>query len=148
MIRTVLDANVFASALINPAGTPGRIVAALLENRAFDLLISPPILEELRRILAYPRVRHRIRLSDAELERWLRLLPLRAIVVGVTTTESIVAADPDDDPYLLTAREGLADHVVSGDHHLLDLRLFEGIRILSPRQFLDSLQQGFRDSAR
>ena len=51
----------------------------------------------------------------------------------------IVAADPDDDIYLAAASEGLADYLVSGDRHLLDLVEYEGIPIVTPREFLDLL---------
>lgn len=139
MIRSVLDANVFASALIHPAGTPGRILEALLERHAFDLLVSEPILDELRRTLFYPRVRSRIRLTDEEVDRWLRLLPLRATVIELTPPTGTIFSDPDDDVYLLTAKEGLADYLVSGDRNLLDLRRFERVAILAPKVFPELL---------
>jgi putative PIN family toxin of toxin-antitoxin system len=139
LIRSVLDANVFASALIHPAGTPGRILEELFERRAFDLLISEPILDELRRILFYPRVRSRIRLADEEVNRWLRLLPLRAMMIELMPSKEMISSDPDDDVYLMTAREGLADFLVSGDRTLLDLRRFERVVILAPRDFLELL---------
>jgi uncharacterized protein len=50
-----------------------------------------------------------------------------------------VAADPDDNKYLAAAVEGLADLVVSGDDHLLALKAYEGIRIVSAREFLTLL---------
>ena len=139
MIRSVLDANVFASALIHPAGTPGRILEELFERRAFDLLISEPILDELRRILFYPRVRSRIRLTDEEVHRWPRLLPLRATPIEFMPATETISSDPDDDVYLMTAREGLADYLVSGDRTLLDLRRFERVTILPPKDFLELL---------
>lgn len=139
MIRSVLDANVFASALIHPVGTPGRILEALFERRAFDLLVSEPILDELRRILFYPRVRSRIRLTDEEVHRWLRLLPLQATPIEFTPATETISSDPDDDVYLMTAREGLADYLVSGDRTLLDLRRFERVAILPPKDFLELL---------
>lgn len=142
MIRSVLDANVFASALINDRGTPGRILTALFEEELFELILSTPIRGELRRILFYPRVRQRIRLTDMELARWIGLLPLRATLVEVTAPEPIIAEDPDDDFYLATAREGLAEFLVSGDRHLLHLQTFQQTRIVSPKRFLEILEAG------
>jgi predicted nucleic acid-binding protein len=52
----------------------------------------------------------------------------------------IVAADPADDIYLAAATDGLADYVVSGDRHLLDIRVHEGIPVVTPREFLDLLE--------
>jgi predicted nucleic acid-binding protein len=62
-----------------------------------------------------------------------------AFMVGDRRGERITA-DPDDDKYLFAAREGLAEYVVSGDRHLLDLRTYEGVLIISPRTFLEILQ--------
>jgi predicted nucleic acid-binding protein len=47
-----------------------------------------------------------------------------------------LAADPDDTKYLVCAVEGRADFIVSGDHHLTDLGIYRGIRILSPEDFI------------
>jgi predicted nucleic acid-binding protein len=48
-----------------------------------------------------------------------------------------VAADPDDNKYIEAAVEGLAQFVVTGDKHLLTLKSYENIRIVTPRLFLD-----------
>jgi uncharacterized protein len=50
-----------------------------------------------------------------------------------------VAADPDDNKYIEAAVEGLAQFVVTGDKHLLSLKAYESIRIVTPRVFLDLL---------
>jgi predicted nucleic acid-binding protein len=46
-----------------------------------------------------------------------------------------------DDKYLAAALLGRATYVVSGDHHLLDLGEYQGIRILKPRPFLELLSK-------
>jgi uncharacterized protein len=50
-----------------------------------------------------------------------------------------VAEDPDDDKYVEAAVEGLAQFVLTGDKHLLSLKAYENIRIVTPRMFLDLL---------
>ena len=50
-----------------------------------------------------------------------------------------VADDPDDDKVLAAAREGRAEQVVTGDGGLLRIGEYEGIRITSPRAFLERL---------
>ena len=67
MFRAVLDANVLVSALLRPQGPPGQIVVRLVEDRAFAMVASAVILAEVRRALAYPRVRKRIVASDEDL---------------------------------------------------------------------------------
>ena len=57
MIRVVLDANVLVSGLISAKGAPGKIINAWLKGQ-FHLCISPQIMEELTRVLKYPRIDH------------------------------------------------------------------------------------------
>ena len=49
----------------------------------------------------------------------------------------IIKDDPSDNKYLACASEGEADYIVSGDHHLLDIKIYEGIEILKVKAFLN-----------
>jgi putative PIN family toxin of toxin-antitoxin system len=138
-LRAVLDANVLISAQIRPAGPPGQILLRLLRDRAFELVTSDATLEELRRSLRYPKVRKYLNLSVAEIDLWVVALRAVAVVVEGKVSRHVVVADPADDIYLAAATDGLADYIISGDRHLLDLEVHEGVRILSPRGFLTIL---------
>ena len=59
MIRAVLDCNVVVAAMLNPAGRPARVVDQV--RQGFDLVWSPPIVAECHRVVAYPRLRGRVR---------------------------------------------------------------------------------------
>lgn len=142
LLRAVLDANVLTSALIRPQGPPGQIMALLLKEQAFELIVSDAILAELRGCLTYPRVRKYLTATDAELDLWVTGLGVVADVVTGERVLSVVEADPDDDKYLAAAIEGRADYVVSGDKHLLDIRVYEEIRIIPPRLFLTLIRKG------
>ena len=63
---------------------------------------------------------------------------LEAVSELVFPTRKIAAvkADPYDNLILECAVEAGVDYVVSGDNHLLELKRFEDIPILSPAQFL------------
>ena len=52
-----------------------------------------------------------------------------------------VCRDPKDDIFIACAVEGKSDVIVSGDTDLLDMGTYEGISIVSPRQFLDLLAE-------
>lgn len=138
MIRAVLDANVYVSAAVRPEGPPGQIINRFLAGRAFDIIMSPAIVEEVLRALTYPKVRKYIRLGlDPAL--WFEdLVVLSHLVAGELKVDG-ATNDPDDDKYIAAAIEGRADFVVAGDSDLLDLKEYDGIRIVSPRVFLDLL---------
>lgn len=139
MLRAVLDANVMISALIQPKGASGRILTSFLENDSFELVVSPTILAEVRRSLTYPKVRKYIKTSDEDLDLWVTSIELIARPVEGSLRIQAVAADPDDNKYIEAAVEGLAQFVVTGDRHLLSLKSYENIRIVTPRVFLELL---------
>ena len=139
MFRAVLDANVIISALIQPKGPSGRILTSLLQRNSFELVVSPTILAEVRRSFSYPKVRKYIKISDEDIDLWVASIELIAQPVQGKLRIHAVAADPDDNKYIEAAVEGLAQFVVTGDKHLLSLKSYENIRIVTPRVFVDLL---------
>jgi putative PIN family toxin of toxin-antitoxin system len=138
VLRAVLDANVYVSAAVRPEGPPGQIISRFLRGGAFEIVVSQAIVDEVLRALAYPKVRKYIRPAlDAEL--WFEdIVVLSHLVAGEHSVDG-ASTDPDDDKYIAAAIEGRAGFVVAGDSDLLDLKEYEGVRIVSPRAFLDLL---------
>ena len=138
-MRVVMDTNVLVSTLISEKGAPGRLLA-LWQEEKFDLIISPEIIQELERVLHYPKLQRRHRLSDRGIQEFLRLLRRQATEVTPTSSLTIIARDAEDDRYLECALAGDADAIVSGDQHLLELGQHQGIQILTPAGFLALLK--------
>ena len=138
MLRAVLDANVFVSAAIRPGGPPGRIIERFLGENGFTLVLSEDIVREVLRALEYPKVRRCVR-RDLDPALWFEDLVVLAELVTGTVQVAGVSDDPDDDKYLAAAVAGRASFVVTGDPHLLTVREYEGVRIITPRSFLDVL---------
>jgi uncharacterized protein len=139
VLRAVLDANVIISALIQPKGASGQILTSLVDANSFELIISPALLAELRRALSYPKVRKYIKFPKQDLDLWVASIELIAQPVDGNIRVHAVAENPDDDKYIEAAVEGLAQFVVTGDKHLLSLKFYENIRIVTPRVFLGLL---------
>ena len=138
MFRAVLDANVYVSACIRPEGPPGQIVERFFRDAAFEIVLSADIVEEVLRALAYPKVRKVVRTkSDPEL--WFEDILVLAQLIAGEYKISRVTEDPDDDKYIAAAIEGRALFVVSGDPDLLSVGEHQGVRIVTPRAFLDLL---------
>lgn len=136
MLRAVLDANVYVSAIIHPAGTPGRLIEGFLREANFELVLSPAIVDEVLRALGYRKVHRLLRGADAQL--WFEDVVVLADVVADRELSGI-CDDPDDDKYLAAALEGRASHVVTGDRRFLALGEHAGVAIVTPRAFLDLL---------
>lgn len=136
-MRAVLDANVLISAVLSPKGAPARLLHAW-RGGAFELLVSPLLLAEVRRALAYPKLERLVPSADADAYvAWLGRLA--TVVADPAGEPPLRSADPaDDDLIALAAAERAV--IVSGDAHLTVLA--DRIPVRRPAEFLDGLVGG------
>jgi putative PIN family toxin of toxin-antitoxin system len=134
-MRVVLDTNVVISRYLSPFGPPAHILQ-YWEQGAFTLLISDALLAEYERVFSYPRIRDKLSLSSTEIARIIEGFATFGELVTPEHRLHIVEADPDDDMVIECAVAGKADYLVSGNDHLLDIKEYEGIQILTPAQFV------------
>jgi len=103
------------------------------------LILSPQILEELARALFYERLRKSRWMSEEAVLTLLQSLAQGSLhVSGEVAVEA--SRDPEDDKFLAAALEARAAYIVSGDKHLLALKAYKGVRIITPAQFLRVLR--------
>jgi len=138
VLRAVLDANVHVSAYVRPEGPPGKIIERFLRDAAFEMVVSAEIVEEVLQALAYPKVRKAVR-AKVDPGLWFGDILALAQVVSGEYKISRLSKDPDDDKYIAAAIEGRAVFAVSGDPDLLILAEHQGVRVITPRAFLDLL---------
>ena len=135
MIRAVLDANVVVSGILSQKGIPGTILRAWREER-FELVTTEAILEEITRVLRYPKIAKRHEWSEKHIAAFVEDLRHLAILTPGELRLAVVREDPSDDRYLECALEGEAEYIVTGDRHLLELGQLRGIEIVKPTAFL------------
>lgn len=140
-MEAVLDTNVVASALISPKGPPAEIIRAW-RARSFIWITSPALLDELERVLRYPRIKQYLAWSDDELTEFIELILRQAKVVSPSQTLDVVTDDPDDNRVLEAAVEGQAGYIVSGDRHLLQLGKYDPTEIVTPARFAAIIATG------
>ena len=129
-LRVVIDTNVFISGL-NFAGKPGEVLDLLIKEE-IDALVSPFILSELISIL-----RKKFGWVDEQVTKVLDLIGAKTIEVQPKHRLSVIREKDADNRILECAVEGEADYIISGDkRHILPLKEYSGIKILSPDQFL------------
>jgi len=137
-IRVVLDTNVVLSALVFGGGLAGRLRVAW-QSQTLLPLTSTPTVQELMRVLAYPK----FCLSGADQAELLAdYLPYTLVIPVATTLHDIPQCrDPKDQMFLELAVSGQSEVLVSGDKDLLVLgRVFERdwrCAILSPEAFFN-----------
>lgn len=140
MLRVVIDTNVFVSSVISKKGAPAVLVQAWYE-RLFDLVTSEAIIAEIERVLSEHRLKQVFNISDDHITSLVELLRKNSILVpGSAAVAGAVPADPSDEMFLAAALDGNADVIVSADKDLLGIESFQGIAIITPRQFLDQIQ--------
>ena len=142
-MRVVLDTNVLVSATLIAGGQEARILRAWRAG-AFDLVVSPAILEEIGRVLTEARLRRRRWMADDEVVALLEGLAQEGVVVSGRVPVQ-VSRDPADDKFLAAAVEGRADYVVTGDRDLLDLETYRGVRMIRPGPFARQLARERRE---
>lgn len=140
-MRVVLDANVYVSSLLTQSGNAKQIMD-VLEEGSFELIISEPILDEISRVLSYPHLIEMHKKSAQDIGNYVELLKQNSILVDPQERLN-VSIDESDNRYIECAVEGEADVLVTGDKkHLLPIKEYQGVQIISPAIFLALIQMG------
>jgi putative PIN family toxin of toxin-antitoxin system len=128
--RAVFDTNILISGYLWK-GQPRQAIEKV-RDKEWTLLVSKDTIAELIRVLAY----RKFGLSPEEIQPIVEDLLRISEIVEVTTKVTAIRADLTDNMFLALAVDGRAEVIVSGDHHLLDLRHFTGVPIIRVRRFL------------
>jgi uncharacterized protein len=126
----VPDTNVLVSAL-GWKGSP-RLVFRRCTDGLYQLFISPILIKETARVLAYPK----LGITELQRDEFLALIAEMAIIIEPQFTLDLISADPSDNRILECAIAGNCQYVVTGDKHLLGLSSVAGIQIVTPDAFL------------
>jgi putative PIN family toxin of toxin-antitoxin system len=140
VIEVLLDTNVLASGFLGlkrPASVPGELLRRWGDG-GFTLVVSDHILTELSRTLSDRYFTQRM--TASELEAAISDLRTHAKLQPITVHVQGVATQPKDDLILATALSAGATYLVTGDRPLQTVAHYQGITILSPRQFLGVLE--------
>jgi putative PIN family toxin of toxin-antitoxin system len=135
MLKVVIDTNVFISAFYLPESRPANVV--LMARRKTILnLISPQILKEVERI-----IEKKLLWDNSKTEGAVRLIKNFSEEVHSQERLAIIVDDPGN-RILECAVAGQADFIISGDKHLLNLKNFQGINVVTPADFLVAINVG------
>lgn len=128
--RIVIDSNVWLSGLIF-GGNPGKILELFI-NESIVVFTSEELLSEISRIVIkkFPLFVPKLTLLIASIRK-------DALCVKLGSNTITVCRDSDDNKVLETATIGNCDYIISGDNDLLSLNNYQGIKIVTPAQFLN-----------
>jgi putative PIN family toxin of toxin-antitoxin system len=131
--RVVANTNVLISAL----GWEGneRDLLNLAIDSKIKLVFSKETFEESVRVMGYPK----FGFSNEQKARFILILSTIGSFIKITEKLQVIKEDPYDNRFLETAVDGKASYIVSGDEHLLKIKNFRGIKIVSAKEFIDSI---------
>jgi putative PIN family toxin of toxin-antitoxin system len=133
-MKIVLDANIFISAFFwggNPRAVLRRSIAGIDE-----LLITKEILDEINDVIIRPK----FHTDENEINYFLhsieelahKIVPKRRINNG--------GKDKTDNKYIECGIAAHVDYIISGDVHLLELEEYENIKIITAKEYLETVK--------
>ncbi|MCC6498714.1 MAG: putative toxin-antitoxin system toxin component, PIN family [Anaerolineales bacterium] len=133
-MRVVIDTNIMVSAYLG-----GVLETVIIRWRSgkFTLIVSNEIADEYHEVLNRPK----FKIEREEVDDFFALLFSRAEFVEPAEGIDVIKSDSSDNKFLEAAIAGQADYIVSGDNHLLDLREFRSIPIITARKFIEKLDE-------
>ena len=134
-MKITVDTNTLISATFW-SGSSDKIISKA-EIKEIELIISNDIIEEYGEVLDYEEIQDKIKDKKLEMKRTVgKIISMSKIVVPKEKL-AIVKNDPDDNIILECAKAGNVDFIISNDKHLLKLKKFENIPILTPDEFVE-----------
>ena len=133
MKRAVLDTNIIVSSALG-----GALVLVLekWDQGKFTVVVTSDILDEYFQVINRPK----FKLKQETIDKITRYLYQFPEFVVPEEQIRVIQADPKDDKFLEAAVAGKVDFIVSGDNHLLELKDFRNIPIISGREFIEFLK--------
>ncbi len=130
-MKIVLDTNFLVSATQWDYSVSHKLLEKLIRNNV-DMFITKEILEEFAEVL-----KRDFLYSEEETSNLIEIIIQLFIIVNPSKKIDIVKDDPDDNKILECALESGAEYIISYDKHLLRLKEYLGIKILTPEEFSD-----------
>ena len=128
-MRVVFDSNIFISALVIPGSKAEKAIARIIDGKD-SLVLSKIIIDEVLSVLSRKFSRDREAISRIAI-----YLSELGQIAGPSKKLRILKDDPDN-RILECAIAGKVDLIVTGDKEMLNLKEFQGVRIISLREYL------------
>ena len=133
MLNITADTNTLVSATITK-GNEFELLKSV-KSGEIRLTLSPPILEEFKKVISRPK----FGFSEEQIDDvFKRIVNISGIVLPETKVD-VIKNDPPDNMVLECAYAAKADYIISGDKHLLNLKEYKNIKIITTSAFLNTM---------
>ena len=138
MPKLVLDINTVISGLLWK-GNEFELLQKIEESKA-QFFVTKEILAEIYQVLNYPKMAKYINKAGLSVDKLFeKVNSLSNIVIGPKLRENVVKEDKKDDKFIECAVNAKADIIVSGDEHVLKIKEYKGIKIMTTSEALKIL---------
>lgn len=134
MKKVVLDTNTLISGLLWD-GNEARVIEKA-ENKEIKLFISSELLEELEGVLKREKFCKRLEGKEYTIDKAVSKIALIATLIKPTHKINVIKEDPEDNRVLECAVSARVDVIISGDSHLLELKDYSGVDIITASDFI------------
>jgi len=128
-MKVVFDTNVLLSATLWENSEAQKLLFKLIQENA-QIFSSSSIIEEYNKVL-----KRDFHYSNEESDKIVEKLLAFLVVIEPTERIDIIKDDPDDNKILECAVSSQSELIITYDKHLLGLKEFLGIKIITPKQF-------------
>ena len=128
-IKVVFDTNIWISFILSGKRS---LIRDLILDKRLDIYASEELAEELFGTLENQKFKNII---GNLLITSLKTLFYESVVFVVPKRKIKICRDPKDDFLLALAMEAKSDYLITGDHDLLELNKYAGIKIMKPAEF-------------
>ncbi len=145
-MRVVLDTNILVRANPKAKGSARDLFIELAESEEHTLILSPFLLDETERVLAYSRLQAIWPLTSDEIQQYTQALNGLSEIVHPRSLSPVISKDPNDDPVIETAILGRADVLCTLDQdfyatEVVDLCRKHSIQIMTDADLLRHLRE-------
>ena len=134
--NVVLDTNIIISAAITKEGAPAQILELLVAGKITNYTTEDIIKEVIR---AFDKASVKSFVNNEEKKLVLDGYISKSVLIKPIFNEKVILDDPEDDKFINCALTAKAD-IVSGDSHFLELRKYKGVKIMTAKEFLETLK--------
>lgn len=132
MIKAVFDTNVFLSALFW-GGRPKEALELALSKKVQGITSKAILLELEEKLL------DKFGFPKEKTARFIKIISGNFEVVQPKKKLYIVKEDPNDNKIFEVAMESRAEYIISGDKHLLNVKRYQNIKVLTPKEFQEKV---------
>jgi len=132
-MKVVLDTNVIISAIVF-GGKPRIIFELIIVEKNLTGVISRSIIDELLGVLKV-----KFKYSHIQLIKIEKLIEENFIITHPQNIPKIIKEDSFDNQILAIADETPIDYIISGDNHLLNIKTYKNILIVTPHYFVNKI---------